>query len=92
MTNEELVRLADALQKFEDFLAPDPSCLAPLGEEPLSKGIMKFFNPEFASVLQRSASAYSGFHLLWRWALPTGGYPAIRTQGVQVCQPYSASL
>ncbi|HET7336496.1 MAG TPA: DNA topoisomerase VI subunit B [Candidatus Nitrosotalea sp.] len=61
MTNEELVKLADALQKFEEFLAPDPSCLAPLGEEPLSKGIMKFFNPEFAAVWQRNASAYSGF-------------------------------
>ncbi|MGB9125380.1 MAG: DNA topoisomerase VI subunit B, partial [Nitrosotalea sp.] len=61
MTNEELVKLADALQKFEEFLSPDPSCLAPLGEEPLSKGIMKFFNPEFAAVWQRNASAYSGF-------------------------------
>ncbi len=73
MTNEELVRLADALQKFEEFLAPDPSCLAPLGEEPLSKGMMKFFNPEFASVIQRSASAYSGFPFIVEMGIAYGG-------------------
>ena len=39
MTNQELVKLSDSLQKFDDFMAPDPSCLAPLGEEPLEKGI-----------------------------------------------------
>ena len=73
MTNEELVKLADALQKFEDFLAPDPSCLAPLGEEPLSKGIMKFFNPEFAAVWQRNASAYSGFPFIVEMGIAYGG-------------------
>ncbi len=73
MTNEELVRLADALQKFDEFLAPDPSCLAPLGEEPLSKGIMKFFNPEFAAVIQRSASAYSGFPFIVEMGIAYGG-------------------
>jgi DNA topoisomerase-6 subunit B len=73
MTNEELVKLADALQKFDEFLAPDPSCLAPLGEEPLSKGIMKFFNPEFAAVIQRSASAYSGFPFIVEMGIAYGG-------------------
>jgi len=73
MTNEELVKLADALQKFEEFLAPDPSCLAPLGEEPLSKGIMKFFNPEFAAVWQRNASAYSGFPFVVEMGVAYGG-------------------
>jgi len=73
MTNEELVKLADALQKFEEFLSPDPSCLAPLGEEPLSKGIMKFFNPEFAAVWQRNASAYSGFPFVVEMGIAYGG-------------------
>jgi len=61
MTNQELVKLSESLQKFEDFLSPDPSCLAPLGEEPLEKGIKKFFKPDFCEVIQRPASAYSGF-------------------------------
>ncbi|MEX1996582.1 MAG: DNA topoisomerase VI subunit B [Nitrosopumilaceae archaeon] len=82
MTNEELVKLSDALQKFEEFLSPDPSCLAPLGEEPLSKGIMKFFNPEFAAVIQRSASAYSGFPFIVEMGIAYGG--DIPPKGIQV--------
>ncbi|MEX0862725.1 DNA topoisomerase VI subunit B [Nitrosopumilus sp.] len=73
MTNQELVNLSDALQKFEDFLAPDPSCLAPLGEEPLEKGIKKFFNPDFTAVVQRPASAYSGFPFIIEMGIAYGG-------------------
>jgi len=42
MTNQELVKLTDGLQTFDDFMAPDPSCLAPLGESPLKKGMERF--------------------------------------------------
>ena len=73
MTNQELVNLSDSLQKFEDFLAPDPSCLAPLGETPLEKGIEKFFNPDFAAVVQRPASAYSGFPFIVEMGIAYGG-------------------
>lgn len=73
MTNQELVKLSDSLQKFDDFLAPDPSCLAPLGEIPLEKGIKKFFNPDFTSVVQRTASAYSGFPFIIEMGIAYGG-------------------
>ena len=73
MTNQELVNLSDSLQKYEDFLAPDPSCLAPLGEIPLEKGIKKFFNPDFAAVVQRPASAYSGFPFVVEMGIAYGG-------------------
>ena len=73
MTNQELVQLSDSLQKFEDFLAPDSSCLAPLGEIPLQKGIMKFFNPDFTAVIQRPASAYSGFPFIIEMGIAYGG-------------------
>ncbi|WP_299290196.1 DNA topoisomerase VI subunit B [Nitrosopumilus sp.] len=73
MTNQELVNLSDSLQKYEDFLAPDPSCLAPLGETPLEKGIKKFFNPDFAAVVQRPASAYSGFPFVVEMGIAYGG-------------------
>ena len=69
MTNQELVKLSDALQKYTDFLAPDPSCLAPLGEKPLEKGVNEFFSPDFSTVLQRSASAYSGFPFVVEMAI-----------------------
>ena len=73
MTNQELVHLSDSLQRFEDFLAPDPSCLAPLGEQPLEKGIKKFFNPDFTAVIQRPASAYSGFPFVIEMGIAYGG-------------------
>jgi DNA topoisomerase-6 subunit B len=73
MTNQELVQLSDSLQKFEDFLSPDPSCLAPLGETPLEKGIKKFFNPDFTAVVQRPASAYSGFPFIIEMGIAYGG-------------------
>ena len=73
LSNEELVHLSDSLQKFEDFMAPDSSCLAPLGESPLEKGIKKFFNPDFVAVIQRPASAYSGFPFIVEMGIAYGG-------------------
>ena len=73
MTNQELVKLSESLQKFEDFMSPDPSCLAPLGEGPLEKGIKKFFNPDFTAVVQRPASAYSGFPFVIEMGIAYGG-------------------
>ena len=73
LTNQELVNLSDSLQKFDDFMAPDSSCLAPLGENPLEKGIKKFFNPDFTAVVQRPASAYSGFPFIIEMGIAYGG-------------------
>ena len=73
MTNQELVHLSNSLQKFEDFMAPDSNCLAPLGAEPLEKGIKKFFNPDFTAVVQRPASAYSGFPFIIEMGIAYGG-------------------
>ena len=73
LTNQELVNLSDALQKFEDFMSPDSSCLAPLGAAPLEKGIKKFFNPDFVAVVQRPASAYSGFPFIIEMGIAYGG-------------------
>lgn len=82
MTNQELVKLSDAMQKFEDFVSPDPSCLAPLGAQPLEKGMLKFFEPDFSSVVQRSASAYSGFPFIVEMGIAYGG--GIKTRGTKV--------
>ena len=72
-STDELVQLSDSLQRYEDFLTPDPSCLAPLGEEPLRKGIDQFFRPDFFDVIQRSASAYSGFPFVVEMGIAYGG-------------------
>ena len=73
MTNQELVKLSDALQTFDEFMSPDPSCLAPLGEDPLDKGIERFFEPDFHAVIQRGASAYSGFPFIIEMGIAYGG-------------------
>lgn len=73
MANKQLAKLSDSLQKFDNFMSPDPSCLAPLGGEPLEKGIQQFFNPDFLAVIQRSASAYSGFPFVIEMGIAYGG-------------------
>ena len=80
-TNQELVKLSDSLQRFEDFMSPDPTCLAPLGAEPLEKGMQKFFNPDFLEVIQRPASAYSGFPFIVEMGIAYGG--AIESKGIK---------
>ena len=80
--NEDLVRLSDSLQRYTDFLAPDPTCLAPLGAEPLEKGMQKFFEPDFCAVVQRPASAYSGFPFVVEMGIAYGG--GIATRGAKV--------
>jgi DNA topoisomerase-6 subunit B len=82
MTNQELAKLSNSLQKFDDFMGPDSSCLAPLGEAPLEKGMRKFFNPDFLTVIQRNASAYSGFPFVVEMGIAYGG--DISTRGIKV--------
>lgn len=82
LTNQELVKLSDSLQKFDDFMSPDPTCLAPLGAEPLEKGMKKFFNPDFLQVIQRTASAYSGFPFVVEMGIAYGG--EIQNRGIKV--------
>jgi len=58
---EEIVQIVNTMKSYK-FLAPDASCLSPLGEELLEAGIRKELSPEFVTVYQRKPSAYAGFH------------------------------
>ena len=73
MSNTDLVKLSDALQKFTEFKPPDPMCLAPLGIEPLELGIKRSLNPDFCTIVQRPASAYSGFPFVIELGIAYGG-------------------
>jgi DNA topoisomerase-6 subunit B len=73
LANEEIVSLADAMQRYPGFLAPDASCLSPLGEKLLEAGIRKIFNPEFVATVQRPPSAYSGFPFIVEMGMAYGG-------------------
>ena len=82
MNNQELVKLTDALQSYDDFMAPDPNCLAPLGAPALEKGMQQFFEPDFLTVVQRGASAYSGFPFIIEMGIAYGG--KISSHGIKV--------
>lgn len=82
MGSQDLVKLSESLQRYEDFVAPDPSCLAPLGAGPLEMGMRKFFEPDFLEVVQRPASAYSGFPFVVEMAIAYGG--KIESSGIRV--------
>lgn len=73
LTNSEIVKLANAMRKFDGFLQPDASCLSPLGEELLKAGIEKELRPEFVAVVTRTPSAYSGYPFIVEVGLAYGG-------------------
>jgi DNA topoisomerase VI subunit B len=81
LASQEIVGLVHQMKNFKGFLPPDASCLSPLGEELLEKGVQKELDPEFISVDQRKPSAYSGFSFIVETAIAYGGevqQPGIR--------------
>jgi DNA topoisomerase-6 subunit B len=73
LSNEDAVKFVNALHQFDEFLAPDASCLSPLGEEIMQAGIMKELTPEFVAMCVRPPSAYSGFPFIVEVGLAYGG-------------------
>jgi DNA topoisomerase-6 subunit B len=70
MGAEDIVKLVNAMKGYDQFLAPDPSCLSPLGEDLLSTGIKKELEISeedissgnaFVSTIQRKPTTYEGF-------------------------------
>jgi DNA topoisomerase-6 subunit B len=73
LSNEQIVKIVDALQRYPEFLPPDASCLSPVGEPILTTGIIKELQPEFSTVVLRPPSSYSGFPFLVEVGLVYGG-------------------
>ncbi|OLD01286.1 MAG: DNA topoisomerase VI subunit B [Crenarchaeota archaeon 13_1_40CM_3_53_5] len=70
MTPDDVVKLVNAMKNYEDFLAPDSSCLSPLGEDLLATGIKKELGitdddiaqgHAYVGTLQRKPATYAGF-------------------------------
>jgi DNA topoisomerase-6 subunit B len=78
---EDIVTLVRAARDYKDFKRPDASCLSPIGEELLEKGIRKelgLTEDDFLKVVSRKPSTYLGFPFIVETALATG--PTIRKQ------------
>ncbi|MHA1693980.1 MAG: ATP-binding protein [Candidatus Helarchaeota archaeon] len=72
LDKDAIVKITDLLQKFP-FMRPDASCLAPIGEQLLLKGIMKEMNPEWASTVQRPPEVCEGHPFIIEMGLAYGG-------------------
>jgi len=73
LNTNQIVAIVDALQRFPDFLQPDAAVLSPIGEDILLAGINKELQPEFATVVARPPSSYSGFPFLVEVGVAYGG-------------------
>jgi DNA topoisomerase-6 subunit B len=73
LSHQDIVNLVRKMKSFKGFIAPDASCLSPLGEELLKTGILKELKPEFTTVYQRRPSTYSGHPFIVETAIAYGG-------------------
>ncbi|MFW9923709.1 MAG: DNA topoisomerase VI subunit B [Candidatus Thorarchaeota archaeon] len=73
LEHDEIVRLVQGMNTFEDFLAPETKCLSPIGEEVLIAGIKKELQPDFVTAVTRKPSAYQGHPFVVEVAFAYGG-------------------
>jgi len=85
LSPDDIVKLVNAMKKYDGFLPPDASCLSPIGPNLLVKGIEKELKPEFVYAVQRKPSSYSGHPFIVEAAIAYGG-------GVQPPKPGEINL
>ncbi|MCX8169377.1 MAG: DNA topoisomerase VI subunit B [Candidatus Methanomethylicia archaeon] len=85
LTSDEIVKLVNAMKRYDGFLPPDASCLSPIGPDLLVKGIGKELKPEFVYGVQRKPSSYSGNPFIVEAAIAYGG-------GIQPPKPGEINL
>jgi len=73
LEHDEIVRIVQGMNSFEDFLSPETKCLSPIGENVLIKGITKELEPEFVTAITRRPQAYSGHPFVIEIAFAYGG-------------------
>jgi DNA topoisomerase-6 subunit B len=73
LSREELLQLANAMNTFSEFKAPEASCLSPIGSQQLEAGIKKQLKPAFVTAITRKPASYSGFPFIVEAALAYGG-------------------
>lgn len=81
LSREELLQLANAMNNFSDFKAPEASCLSPIGSQQLEAGIRKQLKPAFVTAVTRKPSSYSGFPFIVEAGLAFGGEIPQNTSG-----------
>ncbi|MEM4803967.1 MAG: DNA topoisomerase VI subunit B [Candidatus Nezhaarchaeales archaeon] len=73
LSNEEIVKLANALKAYDKFLPPSSNILSPIGAEELKAAITKLFTPEFVETVTRPPRSYSGYPFQVEAGIAYGG-------------------
>ena len=80
LNDDKLIAAIVETARKMKLVAPDSSCLSPLGKKLLEEGIRKVLNPEFVYVVQRKPFSYAGHPMIVEIGIAYGGSipPGIR--------------
>ncbi|MFX1535655.1 MAG: DNA topoisomerase VI subunit B, partial [Promethearchaeota archaeon] len=84
LTSAEIRRIIHEGFTNFTFQRPDGSCLSPISERMLIKGLEKAFEPEFITAVTRKPSAYSGFPFIVEVAMAYGGKELNKEPGIKL--------
>ncbi|MFX1251015.1 MAG: DNA topoisomerase VI subunit B [Promethearchaeota archaeon] len=84
LTSAEIRRIIHEGFTNVTFQRPDGSCLSPISERMLIKGLEKAFEPEFITAVTRKPSAYSGFPFIVEVAMAYGGKELNKEPGIKL--------
>jgi len=80
LEQEELVRMMNAVDKYDKFLPPSAKTLSPVGPDILKAGVQRL-SPDFVVFRQRSPSVYEGHAFIVETGVAYGGQ---LSQGINV--------
>lgn len=73
LTDEEISRLVEVMNKFEDFRPPSAEALSVIGSDIIELSLKKIFNPEFVAAITRKPKAYQGHPFIVEAGIAYGG-------------------
>ncbi|MEM4661860.1 MAG: DNA topoisomerase VI subunit B [Desulfurococcaceae archaeon] len=73
LTEEELLALVNTMKSYDRYRPPSPRALSPLGEEIITAGLKRAFNPEYVNAVVRRPGAYNGHPFIVEAGIAYGG-------------------
>jgi len=73
LSDQELLKLVEAMKNYDKYRAPKPDALSSLGAEIIIAGLKRMFKPEFADAITRSPATYQGNPFIVEAGIAYGG-------------------